>query len=78
MPAREPGQDRREVLAPAALVLDETGIERLGPRAHRRIGIDGTGGLLAQPQVLQHQLGREARLVAIVGRRLRSDPGAGQ
>src|SRR5690606_9110874 len=64
----EPGQHRREVLAAAALALHEGLVEKRRELTHRGVGIRGLCGLLRQPQVLQHQFGCEARLVAVVGR----------
>ncbi len=52
--------------------FDELFVQRRRRLTHRRVGIDGLGRGLRQPQVLEHQLCRKAGLVVIVGRRFRA------
>ena len=72
-PPLEPWQHRREVLPPAAVLLDESPVKVGRGRPERRFGAGGLGRLLAQAQVLEHQLGGEARAVAVVRGALGAD-----
>src|SRR6056297_4282879 len=74
-PPLKPRQHRGKITALSVFLLHEFRVKRHGACPHGRVGIHGFGRLLAQAQVLEHQVGGESGFVVVVRGAGRTDTG---